>query len=167
MAQGFRPTEITLVTTLLDPVAYPAEEIAALYRERWNCELDLRSLKSSLQMSHLRCKTPEMVEKEVWTHLLAYNLIRETAAEAGRKHGTLPRHLSFQGTVQLINAFATYLPTCPERRILLWEQLLAAVATLQVGNRPNRIEPRKLKRRNASYPYLTRPRTEERRRLCA
>lgn len=164
---GFRSTEITLVTTLLDPVAYPAQEIAALYRERWNCELDLRSLKSSLQMSQLRCKTPEMVEKEIWTHLLAYNLIRETAAAAGRKHNKLPRRLSFQGTVQLINAFATYLPTCPERRKLLWEQLLAAIATLQVGNRPNRIEPRKLKQRKKHYPYLMRPRTEERRRLCA
>lgn len=163
---GFRAGEITIVTTLLDAELYPADEIAALYRERWHCELDLRSLKSSLQMGHLRCKTPEMVEKEIWTHLLAYNLVREAAATAARIHGKLPRCLSFQGAVQLINAFATYLPTPPPARENLWNELLRAMATLQVGNRPNRIEPRKLKKRKSKYSYLTRPRTEERQRLC-
>lgn len=164
---GFRPEEITIVTTLLEAAAYSAEEIAVLYRERWHCELDIRSLKSSLQMGHLRCKTPGMVEKEIWAHLLAYNLIRETAAEAARQHSALPRRLSFHGAVQLINAFATYLPHCPQRRDLLWQELLAAIATMPVGNRPNRFEPRKLKKRKSKYTYLTRPRTEERRRLCA
>jgi hypothetical protein len=164
---GFRPQEITIVTTLLDAVVYSAEEIAVLYRERWHCELDIRSLKSSLQMGHLRCKTPGMVEREIWAHLLAYNLIRETAAEAARQHRALPRRLSFHGAVQLINAFATYLPACPQRRELLWKELLAAIATMPVGNRPNRIEPRKLKKRKSKYTYLTRPRNEERRRLCA
>lgn len=164
---GFRTKAITLVTTLLDPIAYPAEEIAALYRERWHCELDLRSLKFSLQMGHLRCKTPKMIEKEVWTHLLAYNLIRETAMEAARRHGTLPRRLSFQGAVQLINAFATYLPIWPEQRIRLWNEMLAAIATIKVGTRPNRIEPRKIKKRKSKYTYLTQPRSEERRKLCA
>jgi hypothetical protein len=164
---GFRVSEITIVTTLLDPVAYSAKEIAVLYRERWQCELDLCSLKSSLQMGHLRCKTPEMVEKEIWTHLLAYNLIRQAAAEAARRHGRVPRRLSFKGAVQHINAFATYLPICPARRELLWQQLLAAIATINVGDRPNRVEPRKLKKRKSKYTYLSRPRTEERCRLCA
>jgi len=164
---GFRVAKITIVTTLLDPVAYPANELAALYRERWHCELDLRSLKSSLQMGHLRCKTPEMVEKEIWTHLLAYNLIREAAAEAAHRHDLLPRRLSFQGAVQLINAFAPYLPLYPARRERLWQDMLAALATIQVGDRPDRIEPRKLKKRKSKYTYLTRPRSEEHRRLCA
>lgn len=164
---GFRTSEVTLVTTLLDPLTYPADDIAALYRERWHCELDLRSLKLSLQMSHLRCKTPEMIEKEIWTHLLAYNLIREAAAEAARQHGELPRRLSFQGTVQLINAFATYLPASSEQREALWQKMLAAIAKIQVGHRPDRIEPRKLKKRTLKYTYLTRPRTEECHRLCA
>jgi len=164
---GFRPEEITIVTTLLDPLAYSTEELALLYRERWHCELDIRSLKSSLQMGHLRCKTPGMVEKEIWAHLLAYNLIREIAAKAARQHNALPRRLSFNGTVQLINAFATYLPACPQQRELLWQELLAAIATIPVGNRPNRFEPRKLKKRKSKYTYLTRPRNEERRRLCA
>lgn len=164
---GFRTTQVTIVTTLLDPLAYPAEEIAALYRERWHCELDLRSLKSSLQMGHLRCKSPAMVEKEIWMHLLAYNLIREAATEAARQHHVLPRRLSFQGAVQLINAFAPYLAICPAQRPLLRTEQLAAVAAIEVGARRNRIEPRRLKKRKSKYTYLTRPRTQERRRLCA
>jgi hypothetical protein len=164
---GFRPTEITLATTLLDPVAYPADELSALYRERWHCELDLRSLKTSLQMAHLRCKTPEMVEKEFWTHLLAYNLIRQTMSEAARTHNLPPRHLSFKGAVQIVNAFATYLPRRQQDRDDLWKEMLTAIATHLVGNRPDRIEPRKLKKRDSKYTYMTRPRNEERRRLCA
>ena len=164
---GFRPTEITLVTTLLDPVMYSAAEICALYRERWNCELDLRSLKTSLQMAHLRCKSPDMVEKEVYTHLLAYNLIRQTMAEAARQATALPRHLSFKGAVQMVNAFASYLPRHRHERDRLWLELLAAIASERVGDRPNRVEPRKLKYRQGNYTYMTRPRTEERARLCA
>jgi hypothetical protein len=164
---GFRVAKITIVTTLLEPIAYPAEELAALYRERWHCELDLRSLKSSLQMGHLRCKTPEMVKKEIWTHLLAYNLIREAAAEAARRHDVLPRRLSFKGAVQLINAFAPHLPHCPARRESLWQEMLAAIATIRVGDRPDRSEPRKLKKRKSKYTYMMRPRAEERRRLSA
>ena len=160
---GFRSEEITLATTLLDPVAYPAEELAALYRERWNCELDLRSIKTSMQMAHLRCKTPEMVEKEIWMHCLAYNLVRQTMAEAARKHGHLPRHLSLKGAVQTLNSFAPYVGRALQRA-RVWDELLKAISTHIVGNRPNRIEPRKLKYRPGKYTYMTRPRTQERRR---
>jgi Transposase DDE domain len=164
---GFRPTEVTLVTTLLDPDAAPQAELCELYRQRWNAELDLRSLKTSLQMDRLRCKTPEMVEKEIWAHLLAYNLIRQTMAEAARAHDILPRQVSFRGTVQLVNAFATYMPINRQERDSLWQQLLAAIATHLVADRPNRYEPRKLKYRPGKYTYMTLPRTEERKRLCA
>jgi hypothetical protein len=164
--RGFRTRQITLVTTLLDADLYPANDIAALYRERWHCELDLRSLKSSLHMRHLRCKTPQMVRKEIWMHLLAYNLIRETAAAAARQHRVLPRQVSFMGSVQTINAFATYLPLCGNRQEL-WDAMLTAIATLRVGDRPNRFEPRRLKQRTVRYPFMIRSRTEERRRLCA
>jgi hypothetical protein len=163
---GFRAATITIVTTLLDAEIYPADDIAALYRERWHCELDLRSLKSSLQMGHLRCKTPEMVRKEIWTHLLAYNLVREAAAAAARAHGVLPRRLSFQGAVQLINAFAPYWPLYRTRQNSLRHEMLAAIANLQVGDRLNRIEPRKLKKRHSKYIYMTRPRAAEKRALC-
>jgi len=163
---GFRPADITIATTLLDPTAYPAADLAALYRERWHCELDLRSLKTSLQMTHLRCKTPEMVQKEIWAHCLAYNLIRKTMAESARHQGVLPRHLSFKGAVQTMNSFAPYLALCITDKDGLWAELLTAIAAHVVGNRPNRLEPRKLKYRLGKFTYMTRPRTEERRTLC-
>jgi len=164
---GFRPVDITIATTLLDPIAYPAADLAALYRERWHCELDLRSLKTSLQMTHLRCKTPEMVRKEIWAHCLAYNLIRKTMAESARHQGVPPRQLSFKGAVQTMNSFAPYLALCVVDKDELWAELLTAIAAHIVGNRPNRLEPRKLKYRLGKYTYMTRPRTEERRTLCS
>jgi hypothetical protein len=164
---GFRPADITIATTLLDATAYPAADLAALYRERWHCELDLRSLKTSLQMTHLRCKTPEMVRKEIWAHCLAYNLIRKTMAESARHQGVLPRHLSFKGAVQTMNSFAPYLALCITDKDGLWAELLTAIAAHVVGNRPNRLEPRKLKYRLGRFTYMTRPRTEERRTLCS
>ena len=164
---GFRPVDITIATTLVDAVAYPAADLAALYRERWQCELDLRSLKTSLQMTHLRCKTPEMVQKEIWAHCLAYNLIRKTMAESARREDVLPRHLSFKGAVQTMNSFAPYLALCVTDKDGLWAELLTAIAAHVVGNRPNRLEPRKLKYRLGRYTYMTRPRTEERRTLCS
>lgn len=164
---GFRPNEIILVTTLLDPLAYPKEDLCELYRERWNCELDLRSLKASMQMAHLRCKSPEMVEKELWVHLLAYNLIRQTMSEAARAHDVLPRHLSFKGACQMVNSYAPHLAMKPEQHERLWRALLRAIATHRVGDRPDRVEPRKLKSRPGRYPYMTQPRNEQRQRLCA
>ncbi len=164
---GFRPTDITIATTLLDPIAYPAADLAALYRERWHCELDLRSLKTSLQMNHLRCKTPEMVRKEIWAHCLAYNLIRKTMAESARHQDILPRHLSFKGAVQTMNSFAPYLALCVVDKDGLWAELLTAIAAHVVGNRPNRLEPRKLKYRLGKFTYMTRPRTDERKTLCS
>jgi len=164
---GFRTREIVVVTTLLDPSAYPAEDLAGLYRQRWNCELDLRSLKTSLQMNHLRCKSPEMVEKEIWAHVLAYNLMRQTMAAAAEVAAVPPRQLSFKGTVQMVNHFTSYLAVCPLQRAQLWHELLRAIATHRVGDRLNRVEPRKLKHRLAKYTYMTRPRNEERQKLCA
>lgn len=162
---GFRPAEITLVTTLLDPVLYPKEDLASLFRERWHCELDLNALKTTLEMEHLRCKSPSQIQKEVWAHLLVYNLIRQTMAAAARKHGLQPRRVSFKGTVQAINSFAPYLSCSLLPHDQLWEALLAAIATHQVGNRPNRYEPRKIKRRKDRYTYMTGTRNEERQRL--
>lgn len=164
---SFRPHEIIVVTTLLDDAAYLKEDLCELYRERWNCELDLRSIKTSLQMAHLRCKTPEMVEKEIWAHFLANNLMRQTMAEAARVHHVLPRHLSFKGANQIVNSFAPYLAAQPTRRAILWNDMLTAIATHEVGHRPDRVEPRKLKFRHSKYSYMTRPRTEERKRRCA
>ena len=102
---GFRVNELVLVTTLLDAEGYAKEAIASLFIERWNIELDFRSIKCVLQMDVLRCKTPEMVRKEIWMHLLAYNLIRGLMAKAAAGHGKQPRQLSFKGALQTMTAF--------------------------------------------------------------
>ena len=102
---GFRVNELVLVTTLLDAEAYTKEEVADLFLRRWNIEMDLRSIKDVLQMDVLRCKTPEMVQKEIWMHLLAYNLIRGVMAKAAEAHDKQPRELSFKGALQTMTAF--------------------------------------------------------------
>src|SRR5437868_856752 len=97
---GFRTETLIVATTLLDGDEFTKDDLAQLYRARWNAELDLRSLKQTLQMDALRCKTPELVRKELWTHILAYNLIRTIMAQASTKQGIEPRSISFKGAVQ-------------------------------------------------------------------
>ena len=102
---GFRTRSVVVVTTLLDPEQASREELASLYRARWNNELDLRSIKVTLQMDMLRCKTPELVRKEIWAHVLAYNLIRTVMAQAAAGEGVAPRSISFKATLQVLEAF--------------------------------------------------------------
>jgi hypothetical protein len=163
---GFRINELVLVTTLLDAEGYPREEVANLFLERWNIELDLRSIKCVLQMDVLRCKTPEMVTKEIWMHLLAYNLIRGVMAQAAEAHGEQPRHLSFKGTLQTMTAFQDALrQATPSVRGHLIETMLKTIASHRVGDRFGRVEPRANKRRPKPQRYLTEPRKEARKRL--
>lgn len=158
---GFRSQKITVVTTLLDPEVYSAAEIAALYRGRWRAELDLRSLKVTLGMDVLRGKSPAIVRKEIWAHLLAYNLIRAVIAQSAVAHGVLPRTLSFKGALQTIHAFSIFLGLAkPSALHDLYCTMLAAIAHQHVGDRPDRCEPRARKRRPKPYPYLTIPRNE-------
>ena len=156
---GFRTRRITVVTTLLDSQLYPAAEVAALYRARWHAELDLRSLKVTLGMDVLRGKTPQIVRKEIWAHLLAYNLIRSVMAQAAVQHGVLPRSLSFKAALQTLHAFTMSLWLSGSCRVHgLYTPMLAAIASHRVGDRPDRFEPRARKRRPKPYPYLTTPR---------
>ena len=138
-----------------------------LFRSRWNAELDLRSLKRTLQMDVLRCKTPELVRKELWTHILAYNLIRTIAAQAAVKHGIEPRSISFKGTVQTLEAFQPVISLqgehSPAVRNLLYEYLLNAIATHRVADRPDRYEPRLRKRRPEHSGFLRKPRPDTQR----
>jgi Transposase DDE domain len=132
--RGFRTRVLVVVTTLLDPGAASAADLAALYRARWQAELDLRSLKVTLGMDVLRCQSPEMVRKEVWAHLLGYNLIRAQLAQAATVAGVNPRELSFSGGLQTFRAFAEQLLSCPRGRLpalcqVLWELM----ATYRVG----------------------------------
>lgn len=163
---GFRVDELVLVTTLLDPEAFPKEEVAALFFQRWNIELDLRSIKVEMQMEVLRCKTPEMVEKEVWAHLLAYNLVRATMGRSAEVHGTEPRRLSFKGAMQTLRAFAEAISSSGScQRGELEAEMLRAIARHRVGDRPDRVEPRAKKRRPKPHRLLTVPRHEARKRL--
>lgn len=151
--QGFRTQSLLVVTTLLDAECYPPEEIALLYRRRWQAELHLRSLKIVLQMDHLRCKKPERVRNEFWTHLLGYNLIRGVMATAAFASGRSPWEISFKGTLQTLSQFLPLLLASVTTAV--WcEALLTAVATHIVGDRPDRFEPRRLKRRPKHYPRL-------------
>jgi len=155
--QGFRTNSIVVVTTLLDAEQYPPEEIALLYRRRWQAELHLRSLKIVLQMDHLRCKTPERVRNEFFTHLLGYNLIRGVMALAAFQSGRLPWEISFKGTLQTLDQFLPILLSRVSSEA--WcTALLTAVATHIVGDRPDRFEPRLRKRRPKPYKHLREPR---------
>ena len=159
-----RTRTIVVATTLLDPQAYPKESLADLYRQRWHAELDLRSLKTFMQMDILRCQTPAMVRKEIWVHVLGYNLIRKVMAQAAQEHGLTPRQISFKGTLQTLNAFCDCLRLCaPGALADVCRRLLAAVARHRVGNRPDRLEPRAKKRRAKPYPLLNKPRAKTRR----
>lgn len=165
---GYRVNELVLVTTMLDPLAYTKEELAMLYYERWNVELDLRSIKSVLSMDVLRCETPEMVEKEIWMHLLAYNLIRGLSGAAAEACGTSPRRVSFKGTLQTLEAFQSPLnQAAPRGRRVLVEVMLKTIAYHEVGDRPGRVEPRAIKRRPKPHDLLMEPRKQARKRLLA
>jgi putative transposase len=164
--KGFRTKELIVVTTLLDAEKYSAEEIAILYRRRWQAELNLRSLKIVLQMDHLRCKTPHRVRNEFYMHLVAYNLIRKLMAVAAQAAGREPWTVSFKGALQTIDNLLPLLGT----RISTadWCQaLLDAIATHDVGDRPDRYEPRVKKRRPKNYKLMREPRASYKKRMAA
>ncbi len=159
---GFRVRTLLLATTLLDAERYSKDDLADLYRARWNAELDLRSLKQTLQMDILRCKTPELVRKELWTHILAYNLIRTIIAQAAVRHHVEPRSISFKATVQTLEAFQPAIAWLGDQdatfRATVYQALLDAIIVHRVADRPDRVEPRQLKRRPKSYDRLMKPR---------
>ena len=161
---GFRITTLIVATTLLDPAEITKEDLGQLYRSRWNAELDLRSLKETMQMRVLRCKTPELVRKEIWAHILAYNLVRTVMAQAASAHGLEPRSISFKGALQTLEAFQPVLALRGEQdaalRRELYQQILAAIASHRVADRPDRYEPRQRKRRPKHYGFLRKPRRE-------
>jgi hypothetical protein len=160
---GYRSREILVATTLTDAREYRKGDIADLYHQRWHVELDIRSIKQTLKMDILSCKTPEMVRKEVWAHLLAYNLVRQAMAQAARVSRLRPRQLSFAGAVQTLNALRwALLLGDPERQADLVRAVLLALSSHRVGNRPGRCEPRKVKRRPKGYPRLMKPRAQAR-----
>jgi hypothetical protein len=137
-----------LVTTLLDSRAVCKRELSRLYEQRWHVELDLRNIKTSLGMEVLSCRSPQMVEKELWVYLLAYNVVRLLMAQAAVEHGVLPRQLSFKHTAQL---WAQWQCSACENTQAILPRLIGQV---RVGKRPGRMEPRARKRRPKSYQWL-------------
>lgn len=158
---GYRTKCLDVVTTLLDDIEYAKSDIAQLYGFRWNSELDIRAIKQSLNLDHVRCKSPEMVRKELWTTLLAYNLIRTTAAASAALHEAQPREISFTATCQYIFSLwmlrACY-PMSTERREREARELLKQLSECRVANRPGRVEPRVIKRRQNQYDLMQEPR---------
>jgi len=162
--KGFRSRTVLVVTTLLDPVAYPREQIAALYGDRWTVELRLRDLKTTLRMEILRGQSPDVVRKEILMHFLAYDLIRALMWHAAQEHGRPLHQLSFAGTMQRFQAIAPYLCLFrgTARAAELYRLLLFWIASAVVPERPHRVEPRVVKRRPKPHKLLNRPRKEMR-----
>jgi Transposase DDE domain len=153
-----RVRDLVLVTTLANRTTYPAGELGNLFRQRWHAELDLRALKTEMHMEMLRTKRPAMVRKEVAIHLLAYNLIRGIMAEAARSGGVEPRRLSFKGALHTVRSFEAGHLYDPSRIAADLPRLLELIVRKRVGDRPDRCEPRAVKRRPKPYPRLTMPR---------
>ncbi len=152
-----------MVTTLTDAEAFAAKDIADLYHSRYNAELDIRAIKITMGMDILRRKKPEMVRKEMWTCLLAYNLIRRAMLQSAQEAGVSPRTLSFTAAVQTIGASWLVLVLGDDTLTsLLVDAALVAMAVHVVGNRPGRVEPRAIKRRPKEHALLTKPRAEAR-----
>lgn len=166
--KGFRPKEIIVVTTLLESKVYTTAKLAQLYQWRWQVEVDLRHVKTTLGMEMLRGKTPDMVRKEIYVHLMAYNLLRTVMWQAGKKAGVCPMCISLQGTRQHFGNF------CPElyqagakKRLQLYNTLLTVVTDKLLPERPYRYEPRLKKQRPKPYGWMQQPRDVFKRKLAA
>jgi hypothetical protein len=163
---GFPTQRVSLITTLLDKIAYSSLEIVELYGKRWDVELDLRHLKSTLGMDVLRCKTPSMVRKEIYVYLLAYNLLRSLMWSAGNTYGAPPLRLSLQATRHHLNNFISQLLAADStKRQQVYRTLLLVIVHKAVPLRPGRSEPRVRKRRPKAYPLMTKSRHELREQL--
>jgi hypothetical protein len=158
--RGFPSRRITLVTSLVDPKLYPAQELIGLYARRWRLELCLRDLKTTMGMEQLRCQTPDMAEKELLAYLVAHNLIRCLIAEAVATYHVELERVSFKGSLDALRQYSNAISQARNQKLRdqLWEDLLLNLARDLVPDRPNREEPRAVKRRPKPYPLLNRPR---------
>lgn len=149
------------VTTLIDVRTYPKKSLATLYQQRWQIEVDFRSIKTQMGMEMLRCKTAPMVEKEIAVHLLAYNLIRANLARSASLNGKKPRNLSFMAAVQLMrNSLNLSITLTGAALKKLIPPLLLAMAQTEIGHRKRASQPRVIKLRPKGYPLMTKPRSE-------
>ncbi len=159
-AKGFRTKELWISTTLLDPITYPAEQVAQLYLRRWDMELCFRDLKTAMGMEELRCRSPAMVHKELLAFLVAHNFIRCLIAQAASTHHVCRTRISFKGAVDAARSFyqAMRLARSARKANSLYRRLIEILARDRVPLRPGRREPRAVKRRPKPYARLTKPR---------
>ena len=166
---GFRTRSLVVVTSLRDHDLISADELATLYRRRWTIELELRDIKSTMQLSILRCKSPDAIRQELWTGLLAYNLVRQSMLQSAEASGVLPHELSFAATLQMMTTTWVLAAVPPMVSVSQRERILALRIlnghSHRVGNRPNRVEPRAVKRRPSPIALLTELRETARTRL--
>lgn len=158
---GFRTRVLFLATSLLDPTRYPADSLAQLYRRRWQVELFFRHIKTVLHMDILRCRTPDMIRRELHMHLIAYNLIRALMLEAALRHSADLDRISFKGTCDTLRQWSPHLAFASTNAPLcrhLYRALLQSLADDLLPLRPHRSEPRAVKRRPKNYHLLTQPR---------
>jgi hypothetical protein len=167
--RGFRDQTIIVVTTLLDAKRYSAGQLTQLYGRRWQAaEVKLRHLKTTLKMELLNAKTPEMVRKEIWTHLFAYTLLRSLMWQATTTSARTPFQLSLQGARQQLNQMVSLLAiTTKTQRQRLYQVLLEQVASDRLPVRPHRSEPRVVKRRPKPFPRMQQPRSVLKAKLVA
>jgi len=162
-ADGFRTRSVVLVTTLLDAQSYPADALRALYGERWQVELHFHQIKTLMALDVLRCKSPELIEKELILHLIAYNLVRVLMQRSAHLHHVALSRVSFKGTLDTARHFADVIYAAsskPRRQDQLIEEMLALIASDLIPERPGRSEPRAKKRRPKNYQLLTKPRSQ-------
>jgi hypothetical protein len=157
---GFRTRQVLLVTTLLDSTQYPPKALSQLYFRRWAMELTLRNIKTTLQMDHLSCKTPDNLEREIRMHFLVHNLVRRLMLEAARRHRVALERISFAGSLAAARRYGEALlqARTARQRSYLRQELLRVLAADLLPNRPGRREPRAVKRRPKAYPLLMCPR---------
>ena len=160
---GFRVASFYIVTTLLDSAAYPASDIADLYFQRWDVELFFRDIKTTMGMDILRCKTPDMIRKEILMHLIVYNCIRGLMVEAVTGEALRARQISFKGSVQALRQWEPHINQAKinsQERSRLIRLLYKSIAENIIRERPGRSEPRAVKRRPKPFQLLTAPRHE-------
>ena len=157
--RGFRPQQLVIVTTLTDPKIYTKEDLADLYYQRWQVELYFRDIKTSMQMEQLRCKKPDRVEKEMIMFAIAYNLLRLLVVQAACQYGHLrPNQISFKATADTLRHYRQAFRTCmgkPRKMDRLWREMLEVITHEIIGDRPNRTEPRAVKKRPKNYQRMT------------
>jgi hypothetical protein len=165
--KGCRVRRVIVITTLLDPEAYPAAQILSAYWRRWRLEMCLDDLKTTLQMESLRSRSPEMAQKELWTRLIAHNLVRCVMAQAAAEHPVPLERISFKGSLDSVRQFSHAMAQARsnKKREQLWTELLRTLAADLVAERPGRREPRAVKRKRNKYPRLAGPRRTFRDRL--